>query len=62
MGRRSADKVPGTVPGCSAEGRTEEEALKESKVVCKLWLEEYYDLYEAYAGQKRTVDNFNMTH
>ena len=41
------------LPGCSAVGRSVEEALKESMVACKLWLDEYYDQYQAYPNQKK---------
>lgn len=47
------------LPGCSAVGRTEEEALQESKVARELWLDEYFDQYKSYPEQKSIANNFS---
>ena len=36
------------LPGCSAVGNTEEDALKEAEIACQLWLDEYYEENNVY--------------
>lgn len=47
------------LPGCSAVGSTEEEALIESKVASELWLDEYFELHKSFPIPKEVSNNFS---
>lgn len=47
------------LPGCSAVGNTEEEALKESKIASELWLDEYFEQHKFYPIPKEISNNFS---
>ena len=47
------------LPGCSAVGKTEEEALEESKIAVELWLEEYFEQHKSLPVPKETSNSFS---
>lgn len=47
------------LPGCSAVGNTEEEALAESKVASELWLDEYFEENKCYPVPKEISNSFS---
>lgn len=47
------------LPGCSAVGKTQEEALVESKTASELWLDAYYDDHHCYPDAKPMSQTFS---
>ena len=47
------------LPGCSAVGNTEEEALIESKIASELWLDEYFEQHKSYPVPKEMSNSFS---
>ncbi len=47
------------LPGCSAVGNTEAEALLESQIACELWLDEYFAKYESFPVPKEATNNYS---
>jgi antitoxin HicB len=47
------------LPGCSAVGETEEEALRESKIACELWLDVYFEKHGKYPEVKEVSNEYS---
>ncbi len=47
------------LPGCTAVGESEAEALLEAKTACELWLDEYYEEHQSYPTPKETCTSFS---
>jgi predicted RNase H-like HicB family nuclease len=47
------------LPGCSAVGSSEEEALHESKIARELWLDDYFDRNKYYPVPKEITVDFS---
>lgn len=47
------------LPGCSAVGATEEEALLQAKDASELWLEEYYEQHNSYPVPRETRNEYS---
>ena len=47
------------LPGCSAVGDTEDEAIDESKIACALWLDEYFDKNNSFPEPREAANDFS---
>lgn len=47
------------LPGCSATGNSEDEALSESKIACELWLDAYHDSHGCYPESKEVKNDYS---
>ena len=47
------------MPGCSAVGATEEEALLQAKDASELWLEEYFEQHNSYPVPRETSNEYS---
>jgi antitoxin HicB len=47
------------LPGCSAVGKTEDQAQEEAKLALELWLDEYFEEHKFYPEPRETTGSFS---